>query len=127
MDNYVIISADYFTDIEKNNIDEIVISNSYSKELVYSPFEWSSYLRNYIILTHIPSVIKNIKFDKLSLYMSRYYWFKKFYHSYSLMCGKDVGIEQQIIQLLESISYEFKNFDWYEIQKINQNIETQSN
>ena len=127
MDNYIIVEADYFINVEKNIIDKIVEINSYNKELVYSSFEWGSYLRNYLILTHNPSAIKNIEFDKLSLYMSRYYWFKQFYHNYSLMYGTDVGIEQQIVKLMESISYEFDNFDWYEIQKINQNIEIHSN
>jgi len=125
MDDYIIISADYFAKIEKNVIDKIIETNSYNKELVYSSFEWGSYLRNYLILTHNPSAINNIEFDKLSLYMSRYYWFKQFYHNYSLMCGTDVGIEQQIVKLIESISYEFVNFDWYEIQKINKKIEMQ--
>ena len=124
MENYKIVASSYFNNIDNNIINDIVIANSYNKDLVYNHHKWSKYLKNYLILTHKPSII-NIEMDKLSLYLSRYYWFKKFYYSYSLENGTDVGIEQQIIKLLESIGNEFKEFDWYEIQKINFQIENE--
>jgi len=121
MKNYKIIDSNYFADVDKNTIDEIVTSFSYNKDLVYNTHKWSNYLKNYLILTHMG----DNKIDRLSLYMSRYYWLKKFYHHYSITYGKDVGIEQQIVQILESIGNEYEDFDWYEIQEINQNIENE--
>ena len=54
--------------------------------------------------------------------MSRYYWFKKFYHQYSKSNGIDVGMEQQLVKILEGVGKRFKDFDWDEIKKINNEI-----
>jgi hypothetical protein len=124
--HYSILGSEYFRDIDGHLIDEIVKKESYSKELVYNSNNWSSALKNYLILTHKPTSIKNIELNELSILMSRYYWFKKFYFEYSQSNGIDAGIEQQISLIIELIGNRFKDFDWNEIQKIDQSIEIQT-
>lgn len=123
MNKFSLLAEEYFSTIDNSVINEIVLANSYNKELVFSSYEWSDYLKNYLVLTHMPSIIKSIQLDSLSLFMNRYYWLKKFYHNYSLTQGIDVGVEQQIVQLIEAISNQFKDFDWAELEKIDTDIE----
>lgn len=116
MENYKIIGEDYFSKIDKKVLNKLVIEIGYSKELVFSHQEYSKFLQNYIILTYLPE--KGIGIEEI--YVSRYYWLKKFYHYYSIVNGKDMGIEQQINIILEEISNDIKNFDWNKILDINQ-------
>jgi len=37
---------------------------------------------------------------------------KRFYHEYSKSLGIDVGVEQQIVSILETIGNNFASFDW---------------
>ena len=122
---YEIIGEGYFTSIHRSAIEDIVASGSYSRELVYSSNPWSTALQNYLILTHKPSLIKNIQIDESQLLFNRYYWFKKFYHLYSRYNGIDAGIEQQISLLIESIGNKVKDFNWSELQRIDGTIESQ--
>jgi hypothetical protein len=92
--NYKVIGPKYFSDIDNSAIEEIAALGSYNRKLVYGLNPWSSALRNYLILTHKPSLVKDAEITELKLLFNRYYWFKKFYHSYSLRNGKDAGIEQ---------------------------------
>lgn len=126
MKKYEIIGPEYFTGIDRTEIEEIVKSGSYSKELVYNSKLWSISLQNYLILTHKPSLIRIIHIDESQLLFNRYYWIKKFYHSYSHDNGTDVGIEQQISLLIETIGNKIKNFNWDELQRIDETIEAQS-
>jgi hypothetical protein len=124
MINEYILESKYFKEVDESIIDSIVRLGSYSKELVYSSHSWSRSLRNYLILTHAP---ENITVEKEitdeSLLLNRYYWLKKFYHEYSKSLGIDVGIEQQIVSILETIGNNFANFDWNKIQEIDETIE----
>jgi hypothetical protein len=119
MKKYAILKADHFGNLNFSQIDEIINKYSYSRELVYSSFQWANYLIYYILLTHLT----DDKIDELSSYMSRYYWFKKFYHRYSKSNGIDVGMEQQLVKILEIMGNKIKDFDWDEIKKINDEIE----
>lgn len=119
MKKYTILKADHFGNLNFSQIDEIINKYSYSRELVYSSFQWANYLIYYILLTHLT----DDKIDELSSYMSRYYWFKKFYHRYSKSNGIDVGMEQQLVKILEIVGNKIKDFDWDEIKKINDEIE----
>ncbi len=121
MKKYTILKANYFDNLNGLQIDEIINEYSYSKELVYSSHQWANYLRYYILLTHLT----DDEIDELSIYMSQYYWFKKFYNLYSKSNGIDVGMEQQLIKILEIIGNKFKDFNWDEIKKINDEIENE--
>jgi hypothetical protein len=123
--DYDIIGAEFFTDIDKSKIDEIITLGSYNKELVFGSNVWSRALQNYLILTHKPEMVKYKEMSELKLLVSRYYWFKKFYHGYYQANGVDAGIEQQISMLIETIGNTIKDFDWNELQKIDQLIENQ--
>jgi hypothetical protein len=120
---YEIVGPEYFTGIDRSTIEEIVTSGSYSKELVDSSKPWSIALQNYLILTHKPTLIRNIQIGESQLLVNRYYWFKKFYYLYSRDNGKDAGIEQQISMLIETIGNRVKDFNWHELQRIDQAIE----
>ena len=124
--DYNILESEYFKDIDGSLIDEIVKLGSYSQELVYNSNNWSSSLKNYLVLTHKPTAIKNSRLNELGVLVNRYYWLKKFYHEYSHSYGIDVGIEQQISLLIEVIGNKFQDFDWNVIQKIDQGIESQA-
>lgn len=123
--DYDIIGSEFFTDIDKSKIDEIITLGSYNKELVYGSNAWSRALQNYLILTHKPEMVRYKEMSDLKLLVSRYYWFKKFYHDYSQANGMDAGIEQQISMLIETVGNTIKDFDWNELQKIDQLIENQ--
>lgn len=124
--DYVIIGPEYFTGIGRTAIEEIVTGGSYSKELVYSLKPWSIALQNYLILTHKPTLIRNIQIGESQLLFNRYYWFKKFYYLYSRDNGADTGIEQQISMLIETIGNKLKDFNWNELQRIDESIESQA-
>lgn len=119
MKKYKILKSDYFDNLNNSILDEIISKHSYSSELVYSSAPYAKYLKYYILLKHLI----DDEIDELSLYMSQYYWFKKFYYRYSKSNGIDVGMEQQLIKILEIIGNKFKDFDWDEIKKINYEIE----
>jgi hypothetical protein len=123
MTNYKIIGNDYFSKIDDKLLNQIVNNFNYNEELVFNYNEWSEYLRNYLILTHLSGDSVNIE----DLYISRYYWFKKFYYHYSIINGKDMGMEQQISKILEEISNKIENFDWNELIYIDHMIEKNSN
>jgi hypothetical protein len=121
---YEIIGPEYFTGIDRIELERIVANGSYSKELVFSSKIWSIALQNYLILTHRPDLISNIQRGELHLLFNRYYWFKMFYYLYSRDNGKDAGIEQQISMLVETIGNKVKDFNWSELQRIDKNIES---
>lgn len=123
--DYKIIDSAYFTGIERSAIEQIVSQGAYSRELVYNSNLWSKALQNYLILSHKPSLL-NIEINESQLLFNRYYWFKKFYHSYSKDFGKDAGIEQQISTLVEIIGNRIKDFNWSELQRIDDIIESQT-
>lgn len=123
--DYEIIGEGYFTSIHRSAIEDIVASGFYSRELAFSSNPWSTALQNYLILTHKPSLIKNIQIGESQLLFNRYYWLKKFYHLYSLHNGIDAGIEQQISLLIESIGNKVKDFNWSELQRIDETTESQ--
>lgn len=119
MIKYTILKSNYFDKLDISLIDEITHKYSYSKELVFSSFAWANYLKYYMLLTHLA----DDKIDELNLQVNRYYWFKKFYYQYSKSNGVDVGMEQQLVKILETIDSKFKDFNWDEIKKINDEIE----
>jgi hypothetical protein len=79
-----------------------------------------------LILTHKPALVKNTQIGESQLLFNRYYWLKTFYYSYSRNNGTDAGIEQQISMLVEKIGDSVKDFNWIELQRIDESIESQT-
>ncbi len=92
MNGYNILDSSYFKNINDKSILEIIDLCSYREELIFNSNSWSDYLKNYLVLTHKPSLLHNESLDELTLLVNRYYWFKKFYSAYTKVNGIDVGI-----------------------------------
>lgn len=122
MGNYLILEEDNYDNVDDSIVSKIVNNHSYSEELLFNGDEWSNYFKIYLLLTHEPNVIEKTKLKPIDLLINRYYWFKKFYQSYSLTKGTDAGIEQQIFEIVEEIG-NHDNFDWLIIQSIDNEIE----
>ncbi|WP_427873096.1 hypothetical protein [Flavobacterium sp. MMS24-S5] len=120
----MILEEEYYANIDNSIINKIASDHSYAEELLFSPNKWSNYLKIYLLLTHELSVIEKTKLKPIDLLLNRYYWFKKFYHNYSLAKGIDAGIEQQIFEILEQIGNQ-DSFDWLIIQNIDNEIENE--
>jgi len=74
MINEYILGSRYFEEVERSTIDNIVGLGSYSKELVYSPHDWSRSLRNYLIVPHAPeNIAVDRKMTDENLLLNRYY------------------------------------------------------
>lgn len=118
--DFDIIDLEYFSDVDGEEVDDIVRHNSYNKELVDN----SNALRCYLILTVKPKLLKDKQISEERLLISRYYWLKMFYIKYSRINGIDAGIEQQIFTLIETIGQRITDFDWNVLQKIDKFIES---
>lgn len=114
-----IVNKTYFDSIDSNVIESIIDEASIRKELMN--FEWSKYLKFYLVLTYGAEKIPFIPLDVL--YTSRYYWLKIFYHYYSFNFGEDSGFEQQIGKLVEEMSNTLNDYDWSLLEKISKEIE----
>ncbi|MET3029124.1 hypothetical protein ABXT06_20775 [Flavobacterium sp. UW10123] len=120
----MILEEEYYAYVDNSIINKIASDHSYAEELLFSAYEWSNYLKIYLLLTHELSVIEKTKLKPIDLLINRYYWFKKFYHNYFLTKGIDAGTEQQIFEILEEIRNQ-DNFDWLIIQNIDNEIENE--
>lgn len=65
------------------------------------------------------------EFSVTDLYISRYYWLKKYYNFYKKSFGDDAGMEQQIGKLIEEMCNKFEpQFDWNIIEKVSKMAES---
>ncbi len=78
-----------------------------------------SALRNYLVLTHRPEFAVWQPTESESL-CGRYYWFLLAIRSWQKIYGYDAGMEQQALQLLETINAEV---DWEAIQTIERKVD----
>lgn len=99
----------------------------YSKSNVLSKSRWGQSLRNYLLLTHKADRI--VEIEKLpevekehTVYLSRYYWLKKFLIIRGKEFGNDPGLQQLVFKILEGYS-NIKGFSWDNIKKIDKMID----
>ncbi|WP_411069529.1 hypothetical protein [Streptomyces sp. cmx-4-25] len=72
--------------------------------------------RHYWLLTHMPSLIaKEAALSDVALFWNHYFWFRRFTHFFSMSHGADVGLEQQLFQMLEQAPVEV---DWAVFEEI---------
>lgn len=116
----LIAGEDYFNSIDPGSKNTIVHSSPASKELYQPGNEWSSDLVRYLILTYGRERIPELSPE--ALFTSRYYYLKKFYHSYKTIHGEDAGMIQQIGGLVEEMSNALTNYDWAILAKISKEL-----
>ncbi|GHT11109.1 hypothetical protein FACS189426_12510 [Bacteroidia bacterium] len=124
MNNNNAINKDFFdisADID-TVIKDIEKRHFIRQDLINAKYKWAEYLKKYLYLTYVKDIAEKIPIEKL--YINRFFWFKLFYHYYKKDCGIDVGIEQQIGQLIENMCNDIKdtNFDWNILEEIHNDI-----
>lgn len=102
------------TDIEKlMKKESYVNTNQYAdKELNYS-FNCFCFLENLSPMFH-----KMLNGDLETIFYSKYYWFTKYKNRYIKLYGKDAGIEQQQLKIIEEIEQEFGDIQWDLVERI---------
>lgn len=74
--------------------------HAYASEMLAHPIAGRS-LRNYCRLTECPEIANSLGLSADEWFWSRYYWLARFKREWQAAVGRDVGIEQQVHQLLE--------------------------
>ena len=80
--------------------------SGYCSEMIAHPTAGRS-LRNYVLLTECPEMVDSLRLSTDDRFWSRYYWLARFAREWQAVAGYDVGIEQQLFQLLEYAEVEY--------------------
>jgi hypothetical protein len=64
-------------------------------------------LRNYVVLTDLSELIGSLHLSEEELFWSRYYWLARLVREWQAAVGSDVGLEQQLFQLLEHSAVDY--------------------
>jgi len=121
LDTIHILGPSYFDRIDRKQLDNIT-DDLHDMGLTFSFIKGSMPLRNYLFLTHTPHLLKPVRPDALACLVNRYYWLKKFSIHYEKRDQKFKCLQNQIVSIIETIAYNFPNFDWNIIQTIQHHI-----
>lgn len=116
-----------FQSIPTNVIHEILNEEkTYNRENVLSKTEWGEALRIFLLLTHRPDEVSKIAElspdDKEQIiYLSRYYWLKKFSILWQKIHGEDPGLQQFLFKSIEDYS-NIQGFDWDHLKSIDNEL-----
>lgn len=73
----------------------------YRADMLDHPTAGSSF-RNYLVLTECADLLGGLRLSDSERFWSRYYWLVRFAREWQAISGYDAGLEQQVLQLLES-------------------------
>lgn len=106
-------------EIIRDDINEIAIKTGYKFIQRYTD-EQLNFSFNYwnVLIEKEFQQSEDISLETI-LY-SKYYWCTQFKNRFSIMYGKDAGIEQQQYKIIEEIEQRVTNIDWHLIQFIDE-------
>ncbi|OCA85789.1 hypothetical protein A8F94_13025 [Bacillus sp. FJAT-27225] len=84
-----------------------------------------SRLLNYTLFLEqcVEEIVNSSSFTHETILYSQYYWFVYFKNNYFLKYGYDAGMDDQVILLIENLTYELGDqVDWELIEKIHNEL-----
>lgn len=108
-------------EIIKAEFKEIAVKTGYKAIQKYSD-EQLNFSFNYwnIFIEKEKELQKSEGVSLESILCSKYYWCTQFKNRFSIIYGKDAGIEQQQYKIIEEIDQRITNIDWHLVQMIDE-------
>lgn len=108
-------------EIIKSKVEELVVRTGFVCKEHY-PDEQINTLLSYWILFDEKEIKDLLGVSLETILYSKYYWCTKFKKRFSLLYGKEVGIDQQQYKIIEEMTQRINDINWSLIQVIEDEI-----
>jgi hypothetical protein len=112
----VISHQQILAQVNDSDLENLILTHPVNRELALSKHSYAHYLRAYLILTYRKELYLQVGFSELDILVNRFCRFQTFYDNYSIVEGRDAGIEDQISNLIAEIHSKYPKLDWENIQ-----------
>jgi len=116
-----ILDPTCFDRADRRQLDHIT-DDLHDNDFTFLLIKDSMPLRNYLVLTHTPHLLKCLRPGTLACLVNRYYWLKKFSMHYTRRDERSVLVQKQLVAIVEAIAGHHPDFDWDIIQIIQQHL-----
>ncbi len=112
----VISHQQILAQVNDSDLEDLILTHAVNRKLALSKHYYAHNLRAYLILTYRKELFLQVGFSELDIFVNRYCRFQTFYDNYSIVEGRDAGIEDQISNLIAEIHSKYPKLDWENIQ-----------